>query len=153
MIIGVYKTLLQENKIPMLVKENEFSLSGKKFCSPEVVFDLMKAKFQITMNTEEFVYELCFDTKLNLIGVFEISHGTINSSITSSREVYQKALMIGAAGIILVHNHPSGDTEPSMQDIDTAKMVYEAGKILGISLVDFIIVGDNYYSFRKENIF
>jgi DNA repair protein RadC len=67
--------------------------------------------------------------------------------------VFALALKTGASAIILSHNHPSGSTQPSYQDIDITKRVYEAGKLLGLPLLDHIIIGDSYRSMNDEDDF
>lgn len=85
------------------------------------------------------------------IGEDEISKGTVNQTIAMPREVFRKAIDLGASSIILAHNHPSGDVRPSMDDINLTRRMAEAGKILGINVLDHFVVGHNsYYSF-KEN--
>ena len=91
-------------------------------------------------------------TKGKPLGVFEISHGTINQSICNPRDIFIKALLCGAAGIILAHNHPSGDVAPSKNDMEIYKRVKEAGQLLGIGLLDNIIIGNGYYSFTENHI-
>lgn len=75
-----------------------------------------------------------------------------NTALLSNREIFMRALLIGAANIIIVHNHPSGSILPSGQDRDVCKRIMNAAKLLEIPLDDFIIIGSGeYYSFRKEN--
>lgn len=105
---------------------------------------------RIHENTEEYLYLICMNTKNKVIGVFELTHGSVNSSMFSTREVYQKALLANAVSIILMHNHPSGDPTPSRQDIEVTKRASEAGNIIGIELLDHIIVGDRYCSLKEK---
>lgn len=84
------------------------------------------------------------------MGIFELSHGTVNSSLITPREVYMKALLCGASTIVLAHNHPSGDPTPSELDINAMERIKDAGDILAIPLMDFIVCGDNCYYSAKE---
>lgn len=93
---------------------------------------------------------LCMNTKNVIHGVFELSHGNVNSSIFGVREIFQKALLANAVSIILIHNHPSGNPKPSVQDIESTKRAVEAGKLIGIEVLDHIIIGDNSYTSLKE---
>lgn len=86
------------------------------------------------------------------MGIFEISHGTINSSFANPRETFIRALLCGAAHFILLHNHVSGDVTPSKEDVRACNRIFEMGKMMGVELCDFIVIGDGYYSFREENI-
>ena len=93
---------------------------------------------------------ICLNTKNKVIGVFEISHGNVNSSIVGTREVFQKALLANAFSIILMHNHPSGECTPSREDIEVTKRLVEAGKILGIEVLDHLVIGDRYCSLKEK---
>jgi DNA repair protein RadC len=79
-----------------------------------------------------------------------MSSGTVNTSIMPIREVLIQALKEEAVNIILVHNHPSGDPSPSSEDIRVTKRMLEAGNLIGITLMDHIIIGDNRYISLKE---
>jgi len=96
---------------------------------------------------------LCLNTKNVLIKVSNISIGTLNSGLVHPREVFKEAVSSLAAAIILTHNHPSGDPEPSVADIKLTERLYEAGKIIGIDVLDHVIIGKNkYLSFKEKNI-
>lgn len=154
MLVNQYKTLLGRDRIPVLLKERSYDYACDRLNSPEKIAKMIREVYEIHKQTEEFLYELCFDKRMKLIAVFEISHGCIDETSTSTREIFQKALMCGAATIVLVHNHPSGESDPSENDRRTDKEIYDAGKLLNIELTDSIIIGDDeYYSFREENQF
>ncbi|NLL92969.1 MAG: DNA repair protein RadC [Clostridiales bacterium] len=96
---------------------------------------------------------LALNTKSALLGEFNISKGTVNSSIASPREIFVQALRVKAVNIILIHNHPSGDPTPSREDEIVTRRIKDAGDIVGISLIDHIIIGDNsYISFREKEL-
>ena len=95
---------------------------------------------------------LCMNTKNRIIGVFEISHGTVNSSVVGAREIFQKALLANAVHIILMHNHPSGDPSPSFEDIAITEKLMEAGKIIGVEVLDHLVIGDTYVSIKSRLI-
>ena len=100
---------------------------------------------------KEHFYALLLDTKNRIIAEELISVGTLNTSLIHPREVFNPAIKASSNAVILVHNHPSGDCNPSKEDKDITKMLYHAGDILGIKVLDHIIIGkDKYYSF-KEN--
>lgn len=103
---------------------------------------------------ESFIL-LCIGNKNEVVSYSVISIGTVTEAIVHPREVFLPAIMTKASGIIVAHNHPSGVNLPSRQDIETTKRLAEAGKVIGIPLVDHIIVGFNhpagsFYS-MKEN--
>jgi DNA repair protein RadC len=85
-----------------------------------------------------------------MTSVFELSHGNVNSSIVSVREMFQKALLANAVSIIVMHNHPSGDCKPSREDIKVTERMVEAGKLIGVEVLDHIIVGKDYYSLKEH---
>ena len=93
---------------------------------------------------------LSLDGKGALIKESTISIGTVNSSLASPREVYLEAVKNGAVSIILVHNHPSGNPRPSQNDLAVTRKMKEAGELLGISLIDHVIIGDNSYVSLSE---
>ena len=102
---------------------------------------------------QETVRVLLLNTKHMLLHSAVISVGGLNYSPIHPREVYKQALKFSAAGIILVHNHPSGEAAPSEQDIKLTKRFKEAGEIMGIPLLDHLIIAETgYYSFSEENI-
>ncbi len=100
---------------------------------------------------QEQLLLLLLDNKSNLLGEKTIFTGTVNASIISPREIYLEALRFHAVGIILLHNHPSGDPTPSEADRRVTRKVREAGNFLDIPLLDHIIIGEQkYVSFREE---
>ncbi len=103
--------------------------------------------------TEEHVLLLLLDAKCCLIKEVTLGIGSVNRSILGPREAMISALKNGAVNIVLLHNHPSGDPKPSPEDLAATKRVKEAGKIVGIPLVDHIIIGDRcYISFQEEGL-
>lgn len=154
MRVTKYKIELNQNRHNVIVKDDAVNYQNvtNKFDSPEAVVQLMNDCFRLSSQAEEYVYMLAFDTKCHLLGVFEVTHGTVNASMISPREIYVRALLCGASCIMLVHNHPSGDTEPSTDDVKSTKRVKEAGQIVGIGLVDHIIIGDGYCSLLERQL-
>ena len=99
----------------------------------------------------EKVLLLLLDTKLHLMEEYLLSKGTVNASLLSVREVFRHALRAGACKIVLLHNHPSGNCSPSMEDLSITKKIIEAGKLMEIPLLDHLIVGDGCYLSLKEH--
>jgi len=124
---------------------------GEKIKKPETVFNLLKN--EIGNKMKENFYILSLTTRNNLIGVDKVSTGTLSASLAHPREVFLPAIKNSASTVIIVHNHPSGDTQPSEDDLEITKRLVEAGKILGIDVVDHIIVAkDNYFSFKDKGL-
>jgi len=102
---------------------------------------------------EHFLVVL-LDTRNQVIKVSEVSVGSLNTSVVHPREVFKEAISASAASVIFVHNHPSGDTEASEDDIGLTKRLAEAGEIMGIDVLDHIIVTDkDYLSLKREGLF
>lgn len=104
----------------------------------------------LRLEEQEVVICMMLDTKNRLIGESELTRGTVDMSLLSAREVYLAALAARAARIILIHNHPSGDAEPSREDIEITKRIFLAGEMLGITLLDHIIAGEDTYTSLME---
>jgi DNA repair protein RadC len=109
---------------------------------------------------QEGLYAILLNNKNFPKGRVLISLGTATASLAHPREIFRAAILAGASGIILAHNHPSGDPSPSTADISITRQVREAGKIIGIELLDHIILGDaqqdpnnsGFYSFRDAGL-
>lgn len=147
-----YTTKLTENKRVVLEKEFSGNYPTLTYAikSPDDAATIGKEFMRIHEEPEEYMYMICMNVKNKVIGVFEISHGTANASLVSPREVFQKALLANAVSIIVMHNHPSGDSTPSREDIEVTRRLVEAGKILGVEVLDHIIIGDRYTSLKEK---
>ena len=153
MRITTYKTELNSDNLNTLVKEKSCNCTGvETLNNPSLIAEMFNVVFRLDKQTEEYLYMLALTTKGKPLGVFEISHGMVNMTICNPREIFIKALLCGASGIIITHNHPSGDTTPSKEDIKSYNRLKEAGKLIGINVLDSIIVGDSYYSFAENGI-
>ena len=133
-----------------LIREHtfEYDNNGLLADDPDAVYHIAQS-FGLEDATDEYLYLFCLDTKANIIGVHEISHGTLSASLVHPREVMKRALLNNAHSMILVHNHPSGDPTPSEEDYETTNRMKECGKLMGIPLLDHIIIGDGrYHSFK-----
>ncbi len=102
---------------------------------------------------QEHLYSLMLDAKNRYLGEQLITRGTGNSTLVSPREIYIEALRRQALGVVLIHNHPSGDPSPSDYDIDVTERMFVSGEMIGIPLMDHIIIGDQeYFSFREQGL-
>ncbi len=124
---------------------------GLIFSLPSTVADYYMEEMR--HQKQEQMKLLMLNTKSKLLGEKNISKGTVNASLVSPRELFIEALEKQAVSIILLHNHPSGDPHPSSNDILLTKRIKEAGKLIGIELLDHIIIGNNcYISFAEEGL-
>lgn len=113
----------------------------------------MNEFLNLKYRAEEYVYVMGLDTKGNILGIFELSHGSVDCSIVSVREIFTRLLLCGTSRFIMAHNHPSGDPSPSREDIEVTSRLKSAGEMLQISLVDHIIIGeDHYFSFKEDKL-
>ncbi len=104
---------------------------------------------------KEFFHVILLDIKNKPIHNVELSKGSINASIVDPKEIIKEATLRSASSIILVHNHPSGEAEPSPEDIKVTNSIIDACSLVGIKVLDHIIIGknqDDYYSFAKEGL-
>jgi DNA repair protein RadC len=109
---------------------------------------------QLKGKKKEYFLVLCLDTRNRLINCKPVSIGSLDTSIVHPREVFKEAVSSCAASVIFAHNHPSGDPEPSKEDVELTKRLAKAGEIIGIDVLDHIIVCDkNYLSLKAKNLF
>jgi len=110
----------------------------------EMVADSPKERFLL----------MCLNTRNKVIGILEVSVGTLSASLVHPREVFQPAILLNAAGIIVGHNHPSGDCLPSQEDKDVTRRLQDAGALLGITLLDHVIINGagDFFSFRERGL-
>jgi DNA repair protein RadC len=103
-------------------------------------------------SVEEFGL-LVLDTRNRLKTIQIVSKGSLNGSLVHPREVYREAVAVQAAGLILFHNHPSGDPTPSREDLDLTRRLRDGGKLLGIEVLDHIVLGaGRYVSFKEKGL-
>lgn len=120
--------------------------------TPDEVVRLVKGRLK-GKKREHFLVIL-LDTRGQLIKISEISIGSLDSSIVHPREVFKEALSASAASVIFAHNHPSGDPEPSEDDVKLTERLANAGEVMGIDVLDHVIIGDKkYLSLKREGLF
>lgn len=149
-----YHTKLSKDRHNILVKEKSVSYDEEvNFDTPLKIVQMMNTLFDMENRAEEYLYQIAFDSKMKILGVFEVTHGLVNATLASPREMMIRNILCGATGFVIVHNHPSGEATASMDDITLTKRVSEAGKMMGILLNDSIIIGSNrYFSFHEQNM-
>jgi len=96
---------------------------------------------------------ILLDNRNKIIDISTISIGTLNASLVHPREIFKEAIIHNSASVVLAHNHPSGDPEPSEEDIKITERLVESGKILGIEVIDHIVIGKtNFASFKERGL-
>lgn len=148
-------TDLQKLKLEALFnfadRTNRAKVERIKISSPDDAAMLMMEEMRYLQ--KEYFKILLLDTKNNVKKISEISVGSLNSSIVHPREVFKEAVINSCSSIILVHNHPSGEAQPSHEDIVLTNRLDECGKLIGIKVLDHVVIGDGvYFSFKEEGL-
>ena len=123
-----------------MVKESSFLYQTRQILSPNDAYEMIKEQLE-GLDREQFIIA-CLNTKNEPTNITVVSIGSLNKAIVHPREVFKTSILSNAASIMAFHNHPSGETTPSQQDIQLTKRLYEAGELLGIKLLDHLIIGD-----------
>lgn len=145
-------TLIAAFEISRRVDSRKKWLLDKRIKAPVDIAEMFIPILRDEVKEKFFV--ICLNTASKIIKYDMISMGSLNASIVCQREVFKFAIENNSAQIILLHNHPSGNTEPSTEDIFLTKKMIEAGKILDIPVLDHIIIaGDKYTSLANTNVF
>ena len=124
-----------------LVRETSLALAERVVLTNPAEAAKLLTEYLQGSDREHFVVIL-LDTKNRVIGLNTVSVGILDSSLVHPREVYKPAILSNAASILVAHNHPSGQPEPSAEDKRITERLHQAGKILGIDLIDHVILGD-----------
>ena len=121
----------------------------KALTSPTVIY-AMFGDWSLACDREHFVV-LCLDSKNRITGYHVVSVGSLSASLVHPREVLKAVILSNSAAMILMHNHPSGDPEPSSEDFKVTHKMYKAGQAIGIPVLDHVIVAERgYYSFSEH---
>jgi len=149
-------SLVREDGIPIyrvtLVREGRLPYAEERIRSSAIASTILHS-YLADVDREHFVV-LLLDQKNRVIGIHTVSIGSLTASVVHPREVFKVAILANAAAIIAGHNHPSGDPQPSREDRALTTRLVEAGKLLGINVLDHIIIGGEgrYFSFGDENL-
>ncbi|MBM7839583.1 DNA repair protein RadC [Alkalihalobacillus xiaoxiensis] len=146
----MYRDELSINFVSIkLVKEEAISMNRPKtVSSPDDVYSVLESIFK-DADREKFVV-MSLDSKNNVNSINVCHVGTVNSSVIHVREVFKPVILSNGVSFIVAHNHPSGDTEPSKEDIAVTKRLQQAADIFGIYLLDHLIIGDGSFLSMKE---
>ncbi len=127
----------------LLQSDKETGLTPQSFKNSREVYEYFRPKFY-GLKKERFLCAL-LDAKNRVFKETVVSEGTLTSSLVHPREVFRDAIKEAAASVLFVHNHPSGDPNPSRDDIDITKRLVETGKVIGINVIDHIVISDGTY--------
>ena len=143
-IKAVYATMIVKEDITNYLKP------GTRYTAPNQVYETFTF---LMKETKEMFLTLHLDGKNRIIAMDLVSMGSLNQSIVHPREVFKTALLSNAAALILIHQHPTGDPNPSSEDINITRRLKEAGELMGIRILDHIIIGDGeYLSFVERGL-
>lgn len=141
-------------RLPSLVCQQEIKYKAKAN-TPELIVKMMCDIFGLDKSPEEKVYLICFNATLEVNSVFLIASGGYNQSLIDLKSIYSRILLSGAnTAFAVIHNHPSMNVNPSMEDRQMNRRLFKSAKIMGVKYVDFIIVGSakHYYSFAANEV-
>ena len=131
-----------------VVREPQLPFPKPAISSPGDVHGLLQR--QLAFQDREIFAIVILDSRHQVLGVNTVSIGSVSASIVHPRECFKPAILMGAASIILAHNHPSGDATPSREDIELTRRLRDAGEILGIEVLDHLIIADGQFLSLKE---
>ncbi|MDU6036932.1 MAG: DNA repair protein RadC [Clostridium butyricum] len=131
-----------------MVRESSILYGNRRISSPNEALEVFKTLLE--NSDREKLVVCCLNTKNEPTNLSIVSVGSLNSSVAHPREVFKTAVISNAASIIVAHNHPSGDTTPSKEDINITERLKKSGDIIGVPLLDHLIVGNNTYLSLKE---
>jgi DNA repair protein RadC len=146
--------LNKEDRLPTLTTVGKYNFPDiEQITTSAGVRDIFLRIFHADSLPEEHLWVLAMDSKCGKctpLRVFETGHGTATNSLVSPRSVFLRLCLLGATHFILIHNHPSGDPCPSSDDIEITKVMVDAGKLMGIPMMDHIIIGDGTFISMRE---
>lgn len=150
--IIVYDLEYNMNRLPCLVKCGEYA-GVWKVEKPEDAYKIFEKVFCPGLKTEEYVYLMCCDSAGYIVGMFVVSQGTVVSALQNIRGIMLRALLCNASGIIVAHNHPSGECKISKEDEGCFQKLKEICGMMEVALLDNLILGcGNYLSFKEERL-
>jgi len=144
---GSYIPKIQVSMVKEIHVSNNYYSCSEDVANCEIVENELK-----NSDREKFIC-MHFNVKNQIISYEVVSMGSLNSSIVHPREVFKAVILANAASVLFMHNHPSGDTTPSMDDIEITKRLCRAGEILGIQVLDHLIITrNNHLSFTQAGL-
>ncbi len=130
---------------------NHTLIPGKSFRSSAEIYEHFRVQFEDLR--KECFWNVLLDGKNRIIKTVRISEGSLTSAMVHPREVFRPAIQEAAAGVLFVHNHPSGDPTPSEEDVHITRRLVETGRIIGIRALDHVIIGrSRYFSFADQGL-
>jgi DNA repair protein RadC len=142
---------MEVRKVKCVYSEETITVDDVRFRTPEDVVNLLQD--EILQYPDEHAYVILTNAKNQMLHYEDISHGTLSTCLSYPRNVFRSAIILNAAAVIFVHNHPSGDPTPSADDIALTGRLRDAGEIVGVHLLDSIIIASRgYVSLKAQGI-
>ena len=148
--IGKTKAITLQASIELGLRILEEKNKLKTYANPKQIFNYYSP--MLNNINKECLYAIYLNTKGYVINEQLITQGTISSSLIDGRDIIKWALKYSASAIILVHNHPSGDPTPSIQDMKVTAEIVKQAKLMDLIVLDHIIIGDNYFSMKENSL-
>ena len=143
--------LINNAGYPSLIKECGINYPDK-VKNPKEIADMMRSLFSIEYKIEEEFWVLCLNNAGKVNGIMSVARGGCDFCTVDMRSLFTRVLLLGATNIIICHNHPSGECNPSDSDIKLMEKIKQASALLDITLLDHVIVSrDEYYSFKERS--
>lgn len=152
MKIREYKIIHDELNHPKLIEAHKYEWEGNDFSSYDNIVNMLNDCFYMNKLNEEYVYVLAFNWELDLLGVFELSHGSTKTSLIKTKELYSFLLLSGSDQFIVVHNHPNGSLKISDEDSYVTSDVNAFSSLLDLNMIESIIISNKGYKLIKESI-
>lgn len=151
MRISKYNLEMDIDGLNSLVKETSSNYPQlENVSSPLKIVQMCNDVFHLNKLSDEHCYLIALTSKCKPIGIFELSHGSINATICQTREIFARLLLCNCSQFVIIHNHPSGDVEPSRDDIRGYYKLCDAGKLMCLPCVDSIIIAGHEYCSLAE---
>lgn len=146
------KHIISKYKIKLVKEEGARYECENTITSPDDIEKIARKVLEMDHECEEVGVVIALNTKNKVLGTFEVSRGSLNSTIIHPREVFKRLLLLNANGFVFIHNHPSGSIEPSREDLLMSERLKQSGEVLGIDLIDSCIISDSFLSMKQEGI-
>ena len=144
---------IQFNKV-VLVRESAHRYNlPTSVLGPKEAVKAINELMHLDTEAQEVFVTLFLDVKNHITGIHEVARGILSAAPVHPREVFKAAILSNAAAMIIAHNHPSGDPQPSSEDRQVTRRLLQVGKLTDIPVIDSIIIGENkFYSFKEKGI-
>lgn len=135
----------------MIIRERTKDVILQPKTANKILVGILNKMEEFERDKEHF-WVFGLNTRMQVVYLDQVSIGTVNMNLVHPREVFRTAVLRGVTSIIVAHNHPSGNTEPSQEDIGLTSRLLQAGKLMGIDVLDHIIVGEGFRSLKQAGL-